>query len=203
VSDPAVAFDLDGTLLRYPEYDSLVTATFRAELGRVDDAWVDHYGERFFTHFESFAPEPYRAAFADVDERFGLDADPTALAVGLVDRECERSTVPDGARACLDALDEAGHPLAVCSNGVRRVQRAKLAAHDLLAPFVTVVTSYDVGAHKPAPEPFEAARRALGTSECVMVGDGDDDVEGARAVGMAALRAAGPFPDAARVLDAV
>jgi HAD superfamily hydrolase (TIGR01549 family) len=68
---------------------------------------------------------------------------------------------------------------------------------------VTVVTSYDVGAHKPDPEPFEAARRALGTAECVMVGDSDDDVEGARAAGMAALRVEGSFPDAERVLDAV
>jgi putative hydrolase of the HAD superfamily len=201
-TDPAVLFDLDGTLLHYPDYGTLVEAAFRDELDRVDERWVGHYSERFFAAFGGFTPEPYRVAFAETCERFDLDADPTALAVALVDLECERSSVPAGARETIAALTGAGHPLAVCSNGVRRVQRAKLAAHDLLAPFTAVVTSYDVGAHKPDAEPFEVARRALGTPECVMVGDSDDDVEGARAAGMAALRVEGTFPDARSILDA-
>ncbi|MWG34362.1 HAD family hydrolase [Halomarina oriensis] len=201
-ADPAVLFDLDGTLLQYPAYDTLVAAAFEDELGRTDDRWVTHYSERFFAAFGSFTPEPYRVAFVETCERFDLDADPTALAVTLVDRECERSSVPDGVRGTLDTLTAAGHPLAVCSNGVRRVQRAKLAAHDLLAPFETVVTSYDVGAHKPAADPFEAVRRAVDAETYVMVGDSDDDVEGARGAGMTALRVEGPFPDAESILAA-
>jgi putative hydrolase of the HAD superfamily len=202
-ADAGVLFDLDGTLLTYADYEGLVGDAFRSELDRVEAAWVAHYSERFFDRFEAFAAEPYRTAFADVCDRFGLAADPAALSATLVTLECERSTVPAGVRETLADLREAGHPLGVCSNGVRRVQRAKLAAADLLAPFGVVVTSYDAGAHKPDPTVFETARETLGATSYVMVGDDDDDVAGARAAGVAPLRVDGPFPSAEAVLDAV
>ena len=202
-TDPAVLFDLDGTLLRFDDYGAVVEGAFRAECDRCEEAWAADFGERFSEAFDALEPNPYRRASADTCERFDLDADPAALAAAVVDRECDLSTVPAGVRETLADLADAGHPLAVCSNGVRRVQRAKLAANDLLAPFAVVLTSYDVGAHKPDPAIFEAARDRVGASECVMVGDSDDDVEGARAAGMATLRVGEAFPSAETILDAV
>ena len=202
-TDPAVLFDLDGTLLRFDGYGAVVEGAFRAECGRCEGAWAAHFGERFSEAFGALEPNPYRRAFADTCERFDLAADPVALAAAIVDRECDLSTVPAGVRETLADLADAGHPLGVCSNGVRRVQRAKLAANDLLAPFAVVLTSDDVGAHKPDPAIFEAARDSIGAGEFVMVGDSDDDVEGARAAGIAALRVDEAFPSAETILDAV
>ncbi|MFD1513861.1 HAD family hydrolase [Halomarina rubra] len=202
-ADRAVLFDLDGTLLRYAEFGAVVAAPFREVCGRYDVAWGEHNSERFFEHFGALTPDPFRRSFAETCERFGLDADPEALVAARVDAECSLSTVPDAAHETLDVLADAGHPLGVVTNGVGAVQREKLAAHDLLDRFDAVVASYDVGAHKPALAPFEAARDALGAAEFVMVGDSDDDVEGARGVGMGALRVAdGSFPTASAVRDA-
>ena len=201
-ADPAVLFDLDGTLLQFDDYGAVVEGAFRAECGRCEESWAVHFGERFFEAFGALEPDPYRWAFGDTCERFDLDADPGALVAAIVDHECDLSTVRAGVRETLADLADAGHPLGVCSNGVRRVQRAKLAANDLLAPFTVVLTSYDVGAHKPDPAIFEAARDSIGPGEYVMVGDSDDDVEGARAAGMAALRVEGRFPSADEILDA-
>ncbi|MFC5971822.1 HAD family hydrolase [Halomarina salina] len=208
-TDPAVLFDLDGTLLRFDDYGAVVEGAFHTECGRCEEAWAVDFGDRFFEAFGALEPTPYRRAFAGTCERFDLDADPDALVAAIVDHECDLSAVPPGVRETLADLADAGHPLGVCSNGVRRVQRAKLAANDLLAPFTVVLTSYNVGAHKPDPAIFERARDRIGASEYVMVGDSDDDVEGARAAGMAALQVEtgdeddASFPSAVEVLDAL
>ncbi|WP_254536121.1 HAD family hydrolase [Halomarina litorea] len=196
----AVCFDLDGTLLRLPDYESVLTGAFEDRLGRSEARWVDRYGERFFSHFEALAPDPYRRAMADVCAAFDLDADPSALAEALVARECREATVPSGVRETLDALAD-GARLGVVTNGVTAVQRAKLAHTGLLDPFGTVVTSYDAGAHKPDPAPFDAAREALPADRYVMVGDdAAADVEGARAAGFEAVHVEGAVPGPTRIL---
>lgn len=196
----AVLFDLDGTLLRVAEYGQVVARAFEDRLGQSDPAWTDHYGERFFAHFDALTPDPYRRAMADTVAEFDLDADPVALADALVARECEASTVPDGVRGTLGALDGRVR-LGVLTNGVPAVQRAKLDHNDLLEHFDAVVTSYEAGAHKPDSAAFDAARGTLPADRYVMVGDDEPgDVEGARAAGFEAVHVVDGFPTADRVL---
>ncbi len=196
----AVCFDLDGTLLRVAEYGRVVARAFEDRLDRAAPAWADHYGERFFAHFDALAPDPYRRAMADTVAEFDLDADPAVLADALVARECEAATVPDGVRGTLATLASESR-LGVLTNGVPAVQRAKLDHNDLLEPFDAVVTSYEAGAHKPAPAAFDAARGALPADRYVMVGDDElGDVEGARAAGFEAVHVVDGFPTADRVL---
>ncbi|WP_276411589.1 HAD family hydrolase [Haloarcula halobia] len=61
---------------------------------------------------------------------------------------------------------------------------ASFAHHDLTDHFDVVVASYEAGAHKPDPAPFDRLRDRLPADEYVMVGDDyEADVEGARAAG--------------------
>ncbi|WP_247729519.1 HAD family hydrolase [Halovivax limisalsi] len=193
----AIVFDLDGTLLRPSgSYAEVLTAAFETTTGFVDDDWFETYDTAFFEAFESFDPSPVEAAVATIDG----GPDPGAFADALLEAEIERFEPPPGTFAALDRLG-ADSELAVCTNGVGDWQRAKLRAHDLLAPFDAVVTSYEVGAHKPDPAPFRAVEAATSADAYLMVGDGDADVDGARAVGWETVRYEGG--DLPSVADAI
>ncbi|HEY6168373.1 MAG TPA: HAD-IA family hydrolase [Verrucomicrobiae bacterium] len=107
----------------------------------------------------------------------------------------ERFAEPDAWRVfddvlpVLDALASRGVRLGVVSNWDERLKpllrRLKLHQH-----FETVVVSCDVGATKPSPSIFTHALRRLGVepAAALHVGDGvREDVEGARAAGMASV----------------
>lgn len=183
----AIYFDLDGTLLTLEApYEAIVEDV----LGKhVDDPAAA--SERFLTtfgeHFDALEANPYRAGMVAVCERENVDADPDELVDALLNAECERTQVSDDARASLDALGE-DNALGVLSDGVAEFQRAKLAHHDLLSHFEVVITSYDVGAHKPDSAMFDRAREAIDAETYVMVGDSDDDVDGGRRAGFTPVR---------------
>mgnify|MGYP002762755217 CR=1 FL=1 len=88
-------------------------------------------------------------------------------------------------------------------NGVGSWQRDKLD-HAGIADLVdATVVSYEAGAHKPDPAPFERAESALPADRRVMIGDSEEaDVGGARDRGWEAVHVAGPddVPDA---IDAI
>lgn len=90
----------------------------------------------------------------------------------------------------LDLLRADGHRLALVSNATS--DTAEAWPHSRLAErFDVVVFSCDVGMAKPDPAIYRAAADRLGAdpTECVFVGDGaDDELAGAVAVGMTALR---------------
>lgn len=106
-----------------------------------------------------------------------------------------RPTVLEPHRGVANALDAlAGRiRLGLITDGDPVQQRAKLAATGLGDVFDVVVCTDDVGRQfrKPHPLGFELALADLGASpeETVMVGDGpDDDMVGARRVGMETIR---------------
>lgn len=184
----AIFFDCDGTLVRFERsYADLLRDVFESELGRTSDSLLGAYDEGFSTAFEALEPEPVRCGMVAVVAASDADGDPDAMVAALQAAEHEHTTVPEGTHESLDALRESNR-LGVLTNGVGDWQREKLAAHDLLPYFEAVVSSYDAGAHKPAPEPFEHARRRVDAEEYVMVGDSDSDVEGARNAGFVPVR---------------
>lgn len=184
----AIFFDCDGTLVRFERsYADLLREVFQAELGGASDRLLGAYDEGFSAAFDSLAPEPVRRGMEAVIEEANADADPATLVAALQAAEHEHTTVPAGTHDSLRALGESNR-LGVLTNGVGDWQREKLAANELLPYFDTLVSSYDVGAHKPAPEPFEEARRRIDAEEYVMVGDSDSDIEGAREAGFVPVR---------------
>lgn len=90
-----------------------------------------------------------------------------------------------GCRAALRAL-RSRFRLGVVTNGIDRVQHARLAASGLRPFFQTVVTSEGCGYAKPDPRIVETALRALGVAAAETVYVGDD-----LAVDGGAARAAG------------
>jgi len=95
-----------------------------------------------------------------------------------------------GAVDTLEGLAARGHTLAVVSNWDSRLIRV-LDGLDLTRHFRLVLTSAEAGYRKPSPRIFEQAlgRLSATAEECLHVGDSeDDDVSGARAVGIRAVR---------------
>lgn len=187
----AIFFDVDGTLVRWPEpHRTVLERAVEGELGRARDEWLDHYDDRFFRYFEACDPEAYGLAFADVCERFDLEADPAALADALVQAEFDVVEPAPGAEDLLARL--AGrHTLGLLTDGVPRVQFGKVESVGLLEHFDVRVASNDpeVGAQKPDAGIFEAARARVADDRLVLVGDSPEaDVAGARRNGFEPVR---------------
>ncbi|SCG79594.1 putative hydrolase of the HAD superfamily [Micromonospora echinaurantiaca] len=90
----------------------------------------------------------------------------------------------------LDALRDAGHPLALISNATSETAEA-WPRSPLARRFDVAVFSCDVGVAKPDPAIYRTTAELLGVApaECVFVGDGaDGELAGAAGVGMTVLR---------------
>ena len=186
-ADVAVWFDLDGTLLRLDRpYEDVLRAAFGRHLDGADvDRAVEAYD--FLDRFRALESDPYRAAMAGVAEAVRADVAPGTLLEALRGAEYAAAGVPTGTCGTLDDIDA---PLGVLTNGLPAWQRGKLEHHGLLGRFEAVVASYEAGAHKPDPAPFDLARERLAAARHAMVGDDPEaDVEGARAAGFEAVHA--------------
>ena len=194
----ALVIDLDGVIRRWDE-GSL--AESEAQLGlpagaigraafdpvRFDpamrgeltfEAWCAALGEAVAAA-HGVSGDDVAKAFADT--RWDVDA----AVLDLVDRVRERA------------------PVALLSNAsdrlVEDLRRAGIAER-----FDTVVSSADIGAVKPDAAAYAAAADRLGVpiDRCLMVDDLADNVEGARAAGMRAVRFTGPGALAQALADA-
>ena len=193
-ADTAICFDLDGTLVQLDRpYSAVTAATLTAHLGTSSPTLVETYSEAFFEAFAAMEPAPFRAgmeavlAAADGDPDADQDADPEAMVATLRAEEFDALTVAPAVPDSLASLGEDA-ALGVVTDGVDDWQRAKLEHVGLADHFDAVVTSYEAGAHKPAPEPFDLAAERLPAAEYAMVGDSDDDVRGARDAGWVPIR---------------
>ncbi len=130
-----------------------------------------------------------------VDEVYGEMFAALALGTPLVPR------IP----ALLDALDAAGIPYAVGSNGSQRKMAVTLGQHpDLYRRLAgRIFSRHDVGRPKPAPDLYlhAAAARAAAPAACVVIEDSLTGVRAARAAGMACFGYA-PQGDGARLAAA-
>ena len=126
--------------------------------------------------------------FRLLGERLGRSADPAEMNRRYLDRLGACALLLPGAEALCRALRRAGCRLALATNGVARVQRARLAASPLTPYLEGCFISGELGTRKPEPAFFRAALSALGAedqSRCVMVGDGlGSDVKGALSAGL-------------------
>jgi putative hydrolase of the HAD superfamily len=119
-------------------------------------------------------PPPSPFAVAELWERF---------------RHADAWRVLPGVERALEELARRGLRLGVIANWDERLEEV-LGAVGLLPFFAVVVRSSAVGWAKPHPAIFHEALRRLGVEPCEALHVGDDplrDVEGAGAVGMAAL----------------
>ena len=194
MSDVAVWFDLDGTLLAVDDYGQILERACAAVglEGETRTDFVTGYQETFFERLNALEPEPYTDAARAGAEAAGVDVDPETFTEELLAAECAGTHVPASVRECLARLGD-DHAVGVLTNGVTDWQTEKLAHHDLREQLDAVVVSQTVGAHKPRAAPFEAAEAALEADERWMVGDDREaDVDGARAAGWHGVHVAAP-----------
>jgi len=204
-----VLFDADGTLLDYEAGEARALARTLASLGvEPDPTHLAAYREinaRVWERFERreiTQGEIGRERFGELLARLGIRADPEALGERYLGFLGEEAELIDGAREALRAL-RGRVKLALVTNGLGPVQRARLARSGLDALLDAVVISGELTVAKPDPRIFALALDGAGgvpPHRALMVGDSlASDVLGAIQAGLASCwfnprGEANPFP---------
>ena len=188
-------FDLDHTLL---DSDASEIAAYAHTMATIGLADPDDQFERYLriNHLmwaavergEIQPTEVRHRRFEQFVDELGLDADPHAMADAFVWGLGAHGELYDGARDLLDQL--AGQAsLAMVTNGLSEVQRARIERLDLGDYFDAIVISSEVGATKPRPRIFDTTFEALGhpaKATALMIGDSlTSDIRGGSDYGIA------------------
>ena len=192
-----ILFDLDHTLLDSDASEASALADALAIAGVTDAApYLPTYlaiNRALWARVErgELAATTVRALrFAQLVEATRLDADAEALADAFAAALARHGDLYPGARAVLDALAATpGVALALVTNGLSEVQRARVARLDLGRYFGAIAISSELGTAKPAPAIFDHALTALGAADrraALVVGDSlTSDIQGGRNAGIA------------------
>jgi phosphoglycolate phosphatase len=119
-----------------------------------------------------------------------VDAIALELYPGLLDayeaQIAEETRLYDGVSACLDALEEMGWQLGVCTNKPERLALILLESLGVLGRFGAVLGADSLPVRKPDPEHLNETARRIGARPdlCVMLGDTRNDLETARNAGV-------------------
>ena len=118
----------------------------------------------------------------------GLDANPEHMAESLETSLGAKGGLYRGARDVLEKLARQAK-LALVTNGLSGVQRARIERLDIGKYFDAIVISAEIGVSKPGAEFFDATFRALGSppkDTTLMVGDSlSSDIRGGANYGIA------------------
>ncbi|MEH7828574.1 HAD family hydrolase [Gemmobacter denitrificans] len=113
----------------------------------------------------------------------------------LYDRLAQGTALVAGVAQVFDALDAAGIPYAIGSNGTMRKMAVTLGQHPALLQRLTgrLFSGIDLGMLKPAPDLYLHAAQNLGVAPaaCVVI---EDSATGARAAQRAGMRCMGYAP---------
>ena len=190
-----VLFDLDHTLL---DSDASADLAFADAIGSAGIASTDDLVRRFteinlelWARVEAgtLSPNDIRTIrFVELFDEAGITADPESVGDGYVRGLGEHGDLYDGTAEVLNALSERVD-LALVTNGIGEVQRARIERLGLDRWFDAFVISGEVGVSKPDPAIFDLVFDALGSPDrtsTVMVGDSlSSDMAGGAAAGIA------------------
>ena len=173
-------FDLDHTLI---DGDASEAAAFDYTLRRAgaDDPadYLDPYVEintALWAAVErgDITPNDVRSErFAQLIAATDLEADPEAMGDDFVYGMGANGELYPGTIETLDALAQVA-TLALVTNGIGEVQRARLARLDLDKYFDAIIISGEVGVAKPGPEIYDLTFEQLGypdRASTLMIGD--------------------------------
>jgi 2-haloacid dehalogenase len=194
MASSTVLLDLDHTLL---DSDASELAAFDATLFGVGVAeprqFIDTYlgiNRVLWAGVERGEITPAEVAvtrFVQLTKKIGLDADPEVMADAFLSGLGEHGDLYPDARSVLENL-AANADLAMVTNGVGRVQRARIERLGLASYFSAVVISGEVGTSKPGPAIFDLTFEQLGSpalESAIMVGDSlSSDIRGGREYGI-------------------
>jgi HAD superfamily hydrolase (TIGR01509 family) len=180
----AVVFDNDGLLLDTEE------AWTRAET-----ALFARHGATFtFAHKRDLIGSSHTVAAGKLEAMLAMPGEGLALMDelhALVMDEARHDVEPrPGAVALVDALNDAGIPIAVASNSPRAFLDRVLGSSGMAGRFATTVAGDEVANPKPAPDIYLEACRRLGADPARSVGL-EDSPTGATAAKAAGLTVVG------------
>ena len=132
-------------------------------------------------------PEVHVVRFEQLNDKLALNADPQAMADAFALGMGRHGDLYPGAIEMLDAIAGSA-TLALVTNGLSDIQRARIDRHNLDNYFDVFTISAEVGCAKPGVEIFELTFQALGISpgaDALMVGDNlGSDIAGGNAAGI-------------------
>jgi len=174
-----VLLDLDHTLL---DTEVSLEMAFAHALRSVGLEVADHYG--VFTEINNAlwrqvelqqieAARVNLTRFTEFVARLELDVEPQTLATEFAVGMGQHGDLYPGARELLDDLAQVA-TLAMVTNGVSEIQRARIERLELGQYFDAITISGEVGCAKPGAEIFERTFQALGApdqTQALMVGD--------------------------------
>ena len=190
-----VVFDADGTLWDYPRAEAVAIeqAFLASGLEYRTAEHLDLYRRINAEIWEKFelgrlsAADLSRTRFGRLFRELGLDEDPEAFSEVYLEHLGRGAYLIDGAAEIVERL-ASGTRLALLTNGLSRVQRARLSRTPFAARFDQVIISEEVGSRKPEPAIFaELLGRFAGipAERTLMVGDSlTSDIRGGINAGM-------------------
>ena len=187
-------FDADGTLFDYDRAEATALEQAFAEVGTAfEPACLSTYREinaRIWREFEDgqITAERLRLGrFEFLFEALRLPLAPAAFSTIYLRHLARASHLIEGAREIVPAL-RAKYRLALITNGLRDVQRPRLAGSAIGDCFAEVIISEEVGVAKPDPVIFDAAFQLLGRpprAKVLLIGDSlSSDIAGGRDYGL-------------------
>lgn len=195
MSYSVLLFDLDNTIFDAAACDPAAFAYALEQCGVPDpDRYWETYTEindalwAAVVRQELSPNDVQDRRFADLVAAAQLDADPDSLAAEFVTGMGIKGGLYPGARETLSHLAEQA-TLALVTNGLGDVVRARIDRLDLNSLFSAIVISGEVGVSKPAAEIFNLVFDELGRpprGNALMIGDSlSSDIAGAAAYGLA------------------
>jgi HAD superfamily hydrolase (TIGR01509 family) len=178
----SVLFDFDGVVLdsETPEYEAhrLIFARCGAEL--TPEEWCEGIGVFVDGHDEQWHAR-LRARSPVAPDWAAFDAERRRHFTALVARE----PMP-GIAALLDALDQAGVPVAIASTAPARWVHDAAERIGVRRRFQAIVTCDDVARRKPAPDVYLEAIRRLGADAAtsIAIEDSGPGIASAKAAGV-------------------
>ncbi len=190
-----VLFDLDGTLFDYRKAETAALEAAFARVGlRFQQPYVELYrriNQRAWLQLErgeATREEIKVRRFVELLDGTGQGGDAQALSDRYLEDLSRRSDLIDGAEAMLRRLD-GKVVMVVITNGLKAVQRPRLAGSTIRGFFHHVVISEDVGSAKPDAGIFDAAFARMGNprkDEVLILGDSlTSDIRGGSDYGIA------------------
>lgn len=194
-----IFFDLDETLIVNGSTPETIIAELHVEL--LGPTGEDQL-KRFMTELLASANRAWERmhddertgdlamidCFASAIDRVGGDVSlAETFFEAFLARSSRATRLSENAIETLEALRPRGIGLGIITNGIERIQQAKIGCHGLSAFVDTVVISEQAGAHKPAEKIFThaLARAGVGREDAWHVGDHpQNDVAGAMNAGL-------------------
>jgi 2-haloacid dehalogenase len=182
-------FDADGTLF---DYDRAESAALAQVLGQIGVSLIaDHLAayrrinQGLWQAVEEGEIEPGMVKvrrFELLLETIPVAYSPSALSAAYLECLANSSELLEDADEVLRTLRQR-YQLAILTNGLKEVQRGRLARSAIRSHIYDIIISEEVGAAKPAREFFDRAFARIGhpsKREVLMIGDGwASDIQGA------------------------